>query len=278
MTLAAVKTKKSRSRIGWNNRSQPFGEKLYRAIDYLGFRAKNSNAISACETLEKIVSEQQKYRLFQKFFPEEWASSRASLFKTGYYEQYSERTNEFFELVNENLFPFLEGWAGDPEMELENFYIFSPNLDLCCEDFEYENLRVSYVAGLLFYLEGDEIWDYFAGLYALDRTDFPEISTRPDENLWHLEKTGKVELYLNLFELIDHSTGNPWLDMVNCRGGEWYEWDEQTIHFLAESYKDALDILEKTSLLDGLIEANPKDVLLDLISLWNEGRLIKKKA
>jgi hypothetical protein len=273
MTLAAVKKKKSRRLIGWNNRSQPFGERLYRAIEYLGFRAKNSNAIAACETLEKIVSEQQKYRLYQKFFPEEWASSRASLFKTGYYEQYSERTNEFFELVNKNLFPFLEGWCYDPEMELENFYIFSPNLDLCCEEFEYENLRISYVAGLLFYLDGDEIWEHFNAHYGLDRGDFPEISTRPDENLWRLEKTGKIELYLNLFELIDHSTGNPWLDTINCQGGEWYGWDEQTINFLAESHKDALDILEKTSLLDGLVEANPKDVLLDLITLWNEGHL-----
>ncbi len=130
--------------IEWNSRAPFFGEKLYQAIEYLGFRARNCNAISACAQLEKIIAEQQKYRLFKKFFPAEWNNSCTSFFKTGYYENYSERTNEFFRLVHEKLFPVLSGWNEDSEAELENFYIFSFNIDLCCEEIEYENLRISY--------------------------------------------------------------------------------------------------------------------------------------
>jgi hypothetical protein len=81
-----------------------------------------------------------------------------------------------------------------------------------------------------------------------------------------------------MFEMVDHSTGNPWLDTVNCRAGEqWYEWNEETLNFLTQSYKEAQEILEKTCLLDDLIEANPKQVLLEMISLWNDGQVLNEE-
>ena len=275
--VAAVKIK-NQFEPDWHNLKKPFEETLFRAIDYLGFKVRNCNAIEAYRTIEKIVSEQQKYRLFQKLFPAEWQKSQTSLFKTGYYENYSERINEFFGLVNEKMFPLLSGWNDDPEMEFENFCIFSLNVDLCCEDIDYEHLRVSYVAALLFFFRDEEIWEYFASHYKIEAEDFPAIRERPSEKLWDLERTGKQELYLNIFELVDHSTGNPWLDTVNCRAGEdWYEWDEATLEYLATSYKEAQEIFDKSCLLDELIEAEPKDTLLEMILLWNEGKSLKEK-
>lgn len=169
--------------IEWNGHTPFFGEKLFQAIEYLGFRARNCDAITACETIEKIVAEQQKYQLFKKFFPDEWNNSRASFFKTGYYENYSERINEFFRLVHEKLFPVLSGWNEDPEAELEHFFIFSFNIDLCCEEIEYEYLRISYVFALVFFLRDDEIWEFLHGNYKICREDFPEINECPHDNL-----------------------------------------------------------------------------------------------
>lgn len=270
-TNVARKTK-PRPPVNWNDLKKPFGERLYKATEYLRFKARNRNAATACETVGQIVGEAQKFRLFQKLFPDEWRASRASFFKTGDYENYSERTNEFFSLVNQKLFPLLSGWNEDPETDFENFLLFSLNFDLCCEELEYENLRVSYVAGLLFYFrEDEEIWEFFVKNYNVGKNDFPEIRERPNENIWDLEKTGKVGIYVNLLELVDHSTGNPWLDTVNCQGGGWYGWDEETIAFLTESYKQAQAILEQTSLIDGLIETDAKQTLLELITLWNDG-------
>ena len=277
-TPVAVEKKKSHFKPDWYNSQKPFEETLYRAIDYLGFKVRNCNAIEAYRTIEKIVSEQQKYRLFQKLFPVEWQKSQTSFFKTGYYENYSERINEFFGLVNEKMFPLLSGWNDDPEMEFENFCIFSLNVDLCCEDIDYEHLRVSYVAALIFFFRDEEIWEYFASHYKIEAEDFPAINERPSEKIWDLEKTGKQELYLNIFELVDHSTGNPWIDTVNCRAGEdWYEWEEATLEYLATSYKEAQVIFDKSCLLDELIEAEPKDTLLEMIVLWNEGKSLKEK-
>lgn len=277
MSASLAKSADSRFEIEWNQPTPFFGEKLYQAIEYLGFRARNCNAISACETVEKLVAEQQKYSLFKKFFPDEWNNSRTSFFKTGYYENYSERTNEFFRLVHENLFPVLSGWNEDSEADLENFFIFSFNIDLCCEEIEYEYLRISYVFALVFFFRDDEIWTFLADNYKINREDFPEVNNLPHDNLWRSERTGKFALYVNLFEIIDHSTQNPWLDTMNCRGGECFGWDEDTIHFLTETFKESQRLLEQTVLLDEMIAANPKEVLLDLISLWNDGHLPAKE-
>ena len=130
---------------------------------------------------------------------------------------------------------------------------------------------------LIFFFRDDEIWEFLAANYSITREDFPAVNNLPHDDLWRGERTGKTELYVNLFEIIGHSTQNPWLDTMNCRGGECFAWDEDTILFLTETYKESQRLLEQTVLLDEMIAANPKQVLLDLISLWNDGCLPSKK-
>ena len=272
--LVPTKLKKT-TELDWQILSEPFGEKLHRSLDYLSFKARCiSNAVEAYKTVEKIVAEQQKYQLFQRLFPDEWASSQTSLFKAGYYENYTERTNELFDLINKEMFPLLSGWNDDSETEFENFYIFSLNLDLCCEDIDFESLRVSYVATLLIFMQDTEIWEYFTTHYKLEAEDFPEINNRSHKNLWKLERTGRQGLYIDIFEIIDHSTGNPWLDTVNCRTGEeWYDWNENTLQYLTKSFQEAKDMLDRTCLLDEIFETDPKGTLLEMITFWNEGQI-----
>lgn len=267
---------KKRRKINWHSRRIPFGERLLQSIEYLAFKSVNANALRACAGVEKIVSEQKKHQFYRQFFPEEWKNSKASYFKSGYYHHYSERSNEFFQLVNDKMFPLFAGWD-DPDMEFEHFYIFSLNIDLCCEDIEYENLRVNFVAGLLFLFRDDEIWEFFENNYKIKKEEFPEINESPHENLWHLKETGKVESYRNLFEIVDHSTGNMWLDTVNCRDYTCFDWTEDTIIILAESYREATALLDQTAQIDELFAENPREVLLDLISLWNAGELPEKR-
>lgn len=257
----------------WSNPGKSYAERIYGAIDFLEFKVRNSNALEACRSIEKVISEQRKYQLFQKYFPDEWDRSRTSLFKAGCYENYTERANEFFELVNEHLFPLLNGWNEDPETDFDNFNIFSLNVDFCCDEIEYEYLRVSYVAALLIFSGGDEIRDFLAANYKINPEDLPEINRYAFDPIWNLEKRGRVGLYLNIFEVVDHSTGNPWLDTTHCRYHETYSWDEKTVEFLAKSYQEANKMLEETVLLDELIEANPREVLSEMISLWNTGKI-----
>jgi len=272
MSVARVLPKKSFNPV-WSNPKKSYVERIYGAIDFLEFKVRNSNALGACRSIEKVIREQRKYQLFRQYFPDEWNRSRTSLFKTGVYENYTERANEFFELVNERLFPILDGWNEDPETDFDNFNIFSLNVDFCCDEIEYENLRVSYSAASLLFSRSEEIWEFLENSYHIDQSDFPEINRYSFENIWNLEKTGRIGLYLNIFEVVDHSTGNPWLDTTSCQTYETYSWDEKTVEFLTESYKEAQRMLEETVLLDELIEANTSEILTEMIALWNEGKM-----
>lgn len=261
-------------KFNWNNKNGLFSEKLVQAIDYVEFKSKNGNAAEACWTIERIVSEGKKFRLFKKLFPVEWRRSKASFVKKGFYEHYSERACEFFALVNEHLFPLFLAWNEDPEAEFDPFMISSLNIDFCCADIDYEYVGIGYVCGLLIFSQYEEIWEFFKQKYNLRQKDLPAINTNFHEKLWHLDKTPEIAPYLNLFGVVDHSTGNPWLDLSNCcQYGETFEWDEKTIEFLAKSYKEALKILEQMEWLDKLIETDPKKHLFNLITLWNDGCL-----
>lgn len=274
-TKSAINTS---PKINWNDQVKPFGERLGQSLEYLKFRARNFNAVAAYEQVGKFVSERQKYLLFQKYFPDAWRNSRTSFFKAGVYENYTEKTNEFFELVNRHLFPLLSGWNEDPETDFDNFNIFSLNVDFCCEDIEYENLRISYVAALLFFSGDEEIWEFLTHNYHISQDDLPEINRYSFDKIWHLEKTGRIGLYLTIFEVIDHSTGNPWLDTTNCHYNEYFSWNEQTVELLTKSYREAQEMLEKTEILDALIETNPKEILGEMIALWNTGQIPRKKS
>jgi hypothetical protein len=161
-------------------------------------------------------------------------------------------------LIHKNLFPLLAGWNEDPETDFEQFAVWSFNYDLCCEEIEYEQVRASYLFGLVFYLESDEMWEAVEARFGLKQNDLPEIKDRPNPNLWHLlGKSGRneqIELYVDLFETVDHSTGNPWLDARNCcQYPDFFSWSAETISELAGTYREANEMLERLETLHEFI-------------------------
>ncbi len=150
-------------------------------------------------------------------------------------------------------------------------------MDFCCEDIEYENLNVSFVAALLFFSADEDLWEFFEHNYHIKKEDFPEINPYSFDKIWNMDRAGRVGLYLNIFEVVDHSTGNPWIDTTNCHSNDYFSWDEATVELLTKSYREAQVMLEKTAHLDALIEANPKEILLEMISLWNTGQICVKR-
>lgn len=247
-----------------------FKERLSKAIEYLSFKARSHNAISAYDYVAGVISDQQKYVMYREMFPKEWKNSRASLYERGHFVKYSERINELFQLVNEKCFPLLDYWYDDPENELDNFAIGPMNIGLCCEDIYFENLPVSYAAGLVFYFP-DDAWDFLNSRFHVSANDFPTIKGDPHPTIW--ERNGS--LFGHLLRLIDHSTGNPWLDSSCCQMADWYGFNRETIKELSKEYKDAVAAFEKLNVLDAMIEAKPKKMLSAMIEFWNNGRLPK---
>lgn len=250
-----------------------FCDKLLRSLEYLRFKVRSHNAADACDTVSRVLAEQQKYALYREMFPEEWTRSRSSLYQAGTYTRYSERVNELFELVNEKCFPLLEYWHDDPQQEFEQFAIMPLNFDLCCEEIDFDCLRISYVAGLLFYFRDDEIWDFFERKLGLLSKDLPDIARSPHPNIWNEKQNRKARAYSKLLRLVDHSTGNPWLDITHCQYPDFFEWNRKTIEWLTESYRAAGDEFKNLEELDERMEQDPQRFLSELILFWNNGRM-----
>lgn len=240
-------------------------------MEYLSYKAQSQNAIETHDLVAAVISEQQKYVLYQEMFPKEWKRSRASLYRRGYYSRYSERVNELLHLVNNKCFPLLEFAYDDPESEFEHFAIPPFNVDLCCEEIYFDNLRLSYAAGLIFYFP-DEAWDFLNEKFKVSRSDFPEIQSDPNPKIWERKDSSLIG---ELLRLIDHSTGNPWLDSNYCQTADWYSWDRETIQELTKEFRSANEMFERLARLDEMIEADPKNMLLALIDFWNKGKLPK---
>ena len=250
-----------------------FGDKLLRSLEYLGFKARSHNAIHACESVSRVLAEQKKYALFKEMFPNEWGVSKTSFYRAGRYKLYSERVCELFDLVNERCFPLLDHWNDDSEFEFERFAIMPLNFDLCCEDIDYDALRCSYVAGLIFYAYDTEIWDHFFEQYGVSKDDLPPIRREPHRSVWRKKQSAKTKPYSMLIRMVDHSTGNPWLDMLHCQYSELFEWDKQTIEALTWDYREAIGSFKNLEKLDERFSENPKQFLTDLINFWNTGRI-----
>lgn len=261
--------------VGQNRQDRPyFGDRLIRSLEYLRFKARSHNAAFACEAVSRVVSEQTKYHLYMDMFPMEWKRSTRSLYKAGHFKAYSERTNEFFQLVNDKCFPLLEYWHDDPDLELDRFAIPPMNFDLCCEEVDFSGLRVSYLAGLTFYfVEDDEIWTFFFEKYGIEKKTLPAIKASPHARVWREEQDTKTKPYSDLIRLVDHSTGNPWLDVTHCQYPEFFEWSKETIDWLTETYKSANQSFRNLENLDERIEVDAQKFLFELISFWNTGKI-----
>lgn len=243
-----------------------FGERLLRSLEYLRFKARSHNAIAAHDYVSAVISEQEKYALYRDLFPGDWAVSQASFYRRGYFVKYSERANELFRLVNDKCFPLLDYWQDDPESELERFAIPPLNVDLCCEEIYFENISLSYAAALIFYVP-DDAWDFLNQRFKFSRNEFPEINSDSHTKVW--DKNGCI--FGDLLRLVDHSTGNPWLDSDYCQMADWYEFNRETIEELSREYQDAREAFGNLNALDALIEAAPKKMLSALIDFWNTG-------
>jgi hypothetical protein len=248
-----------------------FGDGLLRSLEYLGFKARSHNAAAACDTVSRLLSEQQKYALYKEMFPDEWRRSSASLYRAGTYTRYSERVNELFELVNKKCFPLLEYWYDDPEQGFEQFAIMPLNFDLCCEEIDFESMRVSYVAGLLFYLREDEVAEFFEEKFGPVVKDLPEIARSPHPNVWNKKQNRKTSAYSSLLKLVDHSTGNPWLDLTQCQYPDLFDWDRKTVEMLTNTYRAAGNEFKNLEVLDERLDRDPQQFLSELIEFWNTG-------
>lgn len=242
---------------------------------FLGARIRSADVRGACDEIARTIDEHRKYNLFRELFPAAWNASVTSFYRpSATISAVPERIAEFFEIVNRDLFPILDDFLDDGDPEVPVFTVRPLNIDFCCEDFATDDLRTSFVAGLMLFGGADGEGDALACL--MERARFncdalPAIATFPHDDVWTRPTRGRTTLYRNLLEIIDHSTGNPWLDSTWCQPPLVVEWNREALRFLADGYRDALARFAATEKLDRLIERDPLRILTEMIGYWNTG-------
>lgn len=247
--------------------------RVFEANLLLASRVRAASVPGACDEIARLLGVHRKYGLFREFFPAAWACSLTSFqLSSASFGGIPERVAEFYEIVNRELFPILDEWNEDPDFAPEEFSVRPLNIDFCCEEFDYADLRTSFVAALmLFGAEDEEAAACLGERTGIDGPSLPKINVFPHEDTWSGKPEGRAVLYRNILEFVDHSTGNPWLDSTWCQPPIPIDWTPDAVRYLAESYREAAKRIEAIDKLDRLIERDPKRILGEMISYWNTG-------
>lgn len=254
------------------------------AVSFLeGLRLPTTFA-GAREYLQNLWHTTNLLSLYRHYFPQEFSSSQASASiriggARGSFRQsnelYSPKESEFLHLVDQQLFSIYLDYYLEEREERQEF-ILIPSYGPDWWDYRWEDLPGGWqtlliltgcaeVAGNFNNVEGsqsEEIQTALAGLKG----------HKPDwEKLKALCLTrGEPLIYLPLaYDMLDHDTGNIFLDPTDESPAEDLEWSVTDMDFLIEQHKEAVDSLEKVEKLLDWLTTSP-DHLEEVIELWNE--------
>jgi hypothetical protein len=219
--------------------------------------------------------------LYRHYFPAEFSASTTSesieIIHSGASVLtclYSPKEKEFLKLVDDRLFPFYADHLLDEEEEREDL-IYLPNFGVDWWTIEFEELERGWQ--LLLFITGSVQRDF--GLKVEDYTD-QEIraalmTIQDGKVIWDMLNTfsaAKPEplCYLPIaLDMLDHDTGNIFLDSTDETPAEPLEWSTEDMDFLIEQYKEAGTLNEKAGKLLDWLAASPLH-LMEVILLWNE--------
>jgi hypothetical protein len=219
--------------------------------------------------------------LYRHYFPAEFAASRSSdsieilhSSSKGLACLYSPKEKEFLKLVDARLFPFYADHLLDEEEEREDL-IYLPNFGVDWWTNEFEELEWGWQ--LLLFVTGSVQRDL--GLKIEDCTDQEigaALQTIQGFNVrWDLlsmlsATRAEPLCFLPIaLDMLEHDTGNIFLDPTDETPAEPLEWSIEDMDFLIEQYKQAGILNEKANQLLDWLTASPVH-FREVVNLWNE--------
>ncbi len=220
--------------------------------------------------------------LYRHYFPDDFAASTASAGIEIVYDNssgptclYSPKEKEFLALVSERLFPFYDGFLLEREDDREDL-IYLPTFGIEWWSIDFDELKHGWQ--LLLFITGqaqDELKlkseDFFtpeeiAVLATIEghRLDWDKFQTACGL------KDEPLNFFPIAFDMLEHDTGNIFLDPADEASADPLEWSIDDMDFLIEQYTQAGVLWEKADkFLDWLVTASPHH-LEEVIRLWNE--------
>lgn len=246
---------------------------LRKATLYLGARMRIRTPLGAVDYLEAVRSGAREafdqrvevavdvMDLYRELFPREYRASSSPSFSV-------QREQEFYRLVNANLFPLdLDGIDDDPRFYLP-FIPFRGMQDHnwvegCCP-FEYLDL----VFQLVLVLSGrcPEMWR------ALGIARPPADPLDP-ERWTHFVYSCAVDTSLirylpHAFALVSYRTGNTWLDLPPIGAMFGFEWSRERLGQLFQMRRQAEAVILNVLALSRWLEQDRKTRVNRVIEMW----------
>lgn len=230
-------------------------------------RLRTIRLTPAREAVEQLSVWQESSRilaLYRRYFPQQFARSTANTHIPIHQNEpgYSDRELEFFNLIDQHLFPL-------PEMmfdmdRLPSIPLYPQGIDW--ED-ERENMRLSLRAAMALVSDDDAmVWEPW-----LPKELRPQSGQRDWDRLAELCRTAKgltARLPL-LLEFVSLDTGNVWLDTNWECCWEEYPWEETAVEYLKKEWRKAQRIFEQINPLLDQMDKHPRYWLKRLVMLWN---------
>jgi hypothetical protein len=211
--------------------------------------------------------------LYRRYFPQQFARSTANTHIPIRQNEpgYSDRELEFFNLIDQHLFPL-------PEMmfdmdRLPSIPLYPQGIDW--ED-ERDNMRLSLHAAMA--LVSDEetmLWEAW-----LPKHLRPLPGRRDWDRLTQLCRASKglSARFLLLLEFVALDTGNVWLDTNWECCWEEYAWEEVAMEYLKKEWRKAQRIFGQLNPLLDQMDKHPRYWLKQLVTLWNSALKVPEVA
>lgn len=230
-------------------------------------RLRTIRLTPAREAVEQLAVWQESSRillLYRRYFPQQFARSTANIRIPIHQNEpgYSERELEFFNLIDQHLFPLPEMMF---DMErLPNIPLYPQGIDW--ED-ERDNMRLSLRAAMALVSDDDTmLWEAW-----LPKHLRPLSGERDWDHIAELCRAAKglsVRFPL-LLELVALDTGNVWLDTNWECCWEEYPWEEKAMEYLKKEWRKAQHIFTQLNPLLDQMDKHPRYWLKRLVMLWN---------
>lgn len=236
------------------------------------------NASEAVWWLRSLAECAEVLRLYQHYFPAEYAASEASITHDPDTSQaYSLRELEFMALVEQRLFPIAHDLMADAD---ERYF----SIPICSQAIDAEGVRdlqpgLQALIGLIGGACADVDWKALLALA-------PPGSCPP---LTEIDTEGQYEVDWDQFEarcaqlgksmqkigaalsVVSYSTNTLWLDYTDemmSYGGFEFLWTVEAIDYLAAEWRKADALLDQLNTVLDWLDASP-DRIGQLVAIWN---------
>jgi hypothetical protein len=203
--------------------------------------------------------------LYQVNFSKEWKNSTSPLFTPSQNSRHSPRELEFFQLIDERLFPIGLGDA-DLDERLDFIPFWPEDVDFYLRSIDELDEGEQFLICLYepCYLENS--WLIHFGINPNFVAPIEQIDFNKLETLCRQASQPLCYLY-DAMSIIDHSTGNVWLDET-CESYLYLEWSQNNIDILAQDWQKALNLRAFYLEIAQWLQNNCNHKILT-IELWN---------